>query len=70
MEKISKTFPKEIKWEIPFDTTMFVTASIKEVYHTLFEAGILVLLVIMLFLQDWRAIIVDFVIFFVKIPLK
>lgn len=58
MEKISKTFPKEIKWEIPFDTTMFVTASITEVYHTLFEAGILVLLVIMLFLQDWRATLV------------
>ncbi|MDO9025565.1 efflux RND transporter permease subunit, partial [Zwartia sp.] len=58
MEKISRTFPKEIKWEIPFDTTMFVTASITEVYHTLFEAGILVLLVIMLFLQDWRATLV------------
>jgi len=58
MEKISKNFPKEIKWEIPFDTTMFVTASISEVYHTLFEAGILVLLVIMLFLQDWRATLV------------
>ncbi len=58
MEKISKNFPKEIKWEIPFDTTMFVTASITEVYHTLFEAGILVLLVIMLFLQDWRATLV------------
>ena len=58
MEKISKNFPKEMKWEIPFDTTMFVTASITEVYHTLFEAGILVLLVIMLFLQDWRATLV------------
>ena len=58
MDKISKTFPKEIKWEIPFDTTMFVTASITEVYHTLFEAGILVLLVIMLFLQDLRATLV------------
>ena len=58
MVKISKNFPKEIKWEIPFDTTMFVTASINEVYHTLFEAGILVLLVIMLFLQDWRATLV------------
>ena len=58
LETASKTFPKEIKWEIPFDTTMFVSASIKEVYHTLFEAGILVLLVIMLFLQDWRATLV------------
>lgn len=58
LETASKTFPKEIKWEIPFDTTIFVSASIKEVYHTLFEAGILVLLVIMLFLQDWRATLV------------
>jgi HAE1 family hydrophobic/amphiphilic exporter-1 len=58
LERVSKTFPKEIKWEIPFDTTMFVSASITEVYHTLFEAGILVLLVIMLFLQDWRATLV------------
>lgn len=58
MEKIAKTFPKEITWEIPFDTTMFVTASISEVYKTLFEAGILVLLVIMIFLQDWRATLV------------
>lgn len=58
MEKIARTFPKEITWEIPFDTTMFVTASINEVYHTLFEAGILVLLVIMIFLQDWRATLV------------
>lgn len=58
MEKISKSFPKEISWKIPFDTTMFVTASINEVYHTLFEAGVLVLFVIMIFLQDWRATLV------------
>ncbi len=58
MEKISKTFPKEMTWKIPFDTTMFVTASINEVYRTLFEAGVLVLLVIMIFLQDWRATLV------------
>lgn len=58
MEKISTTFPKEITWKIPFDTTMFVTASINEVYHTLFEAGVLVLFVIMIFLQDWRATLV------------
>ena len=58
MEKIAKTFPKEITWQIPFDTTIFVTDSINEVYHTLFEAGVLVLLVIMIFLQDWRATLV------------
>jgi HAE1 family hydrophobic/amphiphilic exporter-1 len=58
MESISKSFPKDMSWEIPFDTTMFVTASIDEVYKTLFEAGILVLIVIMIFLQDWRATLV------------
>ena len=58
MERISKNFPKDIHWDIPFDTTIFVTASINEVYRTLFEAGILVLLVIMIFLQDWRATLV------------
>ena len=58
MEVISKSFPKDVKWEIPFDTTMFVSASINEVYHTLFEAGILVLAVILIFLQDWRAVLV------------
>ena len=58
MEKISKTFPKELHWDIPFDTTLFVSASIHEVYRTLFEAGILVLLVIMVFLQNWRATLV------------
>ena len=58
MEAIAQTFPKDMSWEIPFDTTMFVTASIDEVYHTLFEAGFLVLAVIMIFLQDWRAVLV------------
>ena len=58
MQKIAKTLPKEVSWAIPFDTTMFVQASIHEVYKTLYEAGILVLLVIMIFLQNWRATLV------------
>ena len=58
MESIAKTLPKGVKWSIPFDTTMFVQASIHEVYKTLYEAGILVLLVIMIFLQNWRATLV------------
>jgi hydrophobic/amphiphilic exporter-1 (mainly G- bacteria), HAE1 family len=58
MEKIAKTFPPDIQWEIPFDTTTFVTASIDEVYTTLYEAGLLVLLVIMVFLQNWRITLV------------
>ncbi|WP_127090896.1 efflux RND transporter permease subunit [Aquabacter cavernae] len=58
MEQLSKSFPEGVKYQIPFNTTLFVTASIDEVYKTLFEAGILVLVVIMLFLQDWRATLV------------
>ena len=42
----------------PFDTTKFVAASIHEVYKTLIEAGVLVLIVILVFLQDWRAVLV------------
>ena len=47
-----------LAYSIPFDTTVFVSASIDEVYKTLFEAAILVLIVILLFLQDWRAMLV------------
>ena len=58
MESLSKDFPKGLTYSIPFDTTVFVKASVNEVYHTLFEAGLLVLVVIVLFLQDWRATLV------------
>jgi HAE1 family hydrophobic/amphiphilic exporter-1 len=58
MEELSRTFPQDIVYNIPFDTTVFVSESIKEVWITIFEAGLLVLLVIMLFLQDWRATLV------------
>ena len=43
---------------MPFDTTVFVNASNYEVYKTLVEAGVLVLIVIMVFLQDWRATLI------------
>ncbi|OYX14710.1 MAG: hypothetical protein B7Z15_03015 [Rhizobiales bacterium 32-66-8] len=58
MEVLSKSFPQGLSYEIPFDTTLFVSASINEVYKTLFEAGLLVLIVIIVFLQDWRATLV------------
>ena len=58
MAELSKAFPKGLVYEVPFDTTRFVNASIKEVFVTLIEAGILVLIVIVLFLQDWRAMLV------------
>lgn len=58
MVKLSKSFPQGIEYSIPFDTTQFTRASIDEVYKTLFEAGVLVLLVIMVFLQNFRAVLV------------
>ena len=58
MAELAKAFPQGIKYDTPFDTTKFVNASINEVYKTLIEAGLLVLIVILVFLQDWRAMLV------------
>jgi HAE1 family hydrophobic/amphiphilic exporter-1 len=58
MAELARHFPQGIKYDTPFDTTKFVSASINEVYKTLIEAGVLVLIVIMVFLQDWRAMLV------------
>src|SRR5262249_52319243 len=58
MAGLARTFPQGLTYSIPFDTTTFVRASIGEVYQTLCEAGILVLIVILVFLQDWRAMLV------------
>jgi HAE1 family hydrophobic/amphiphilic exporter-1 len=58
MEELSKSFPEDLEYSIPFDTTDFTTQSIHEVYKTLFEAAALVFLVIFLFLQEWRATLI------------
>ncbi|BCA94679.1 transporter [Legionella antarctica] len=58
VEKMAKKFPPGMQYSIPFDTTIFVKASVNEVYMTLFEAGLLVLLVILVFLQNFRATLV------------
>src|SRR6201995_621063 len=58
MAELSRAFPQGVKYDTPFDTTKFVNASINEVYKTLIEAGLLVLVVILVFLQDWRAMLV------------
>ena len=58
MTELAKRFPEGIKYDTPFDTTKFVQASVHEVYMTLIEAGLLVLVVILVFLQDWRAMLV------------
>ena len=56
--ELAKDFPPGLVYDIPFDTTTFVRASINEVYRTLISAAVLVLIVIMVFLQDWRAMLV------------
>ncbi|MEX2172467.1 MAG: multidrug efflux RND transporter permease subunit [Pirellulales bacterium] len=56
--ELSRTFPEGMEHSFPLDTTEFVEASIHEVYITLIEAGVLVLIVILVFLQDWRAVLV------------
>jgi HAE1 family hydrophobic/amphiphilic exporter-1 len=58
MEELSKNFPKGISYSIPLDNTVFVKESVREVFKTLFEAGLLVLLVIVVFLQNGRATLV------------
>lgn len=54
MEEIAKNFPQGISYFIPFDTTLFVNASIHEVIKTIFEAAFLVALVVFIFLQNLR----------------
>ena len=58
MEELSKSFPQGITYDIPYDTTLFVTESINEVIHTFFEAVLLVIAVVYLFLQNYRATLI------------
>ena len=58
MTDLARSFPDGVTWFAPYDTTQFVTISIKEVVHTLIEAIILVFLVMLLFLQNFRATII------------
>lgn len=56
--ELAKKFPDGITYSIPYDTTLFVNISIEEVIHTFFEAVVLVILVVYLFLQNWRATLI------------
>jgi hydrophobe/amphiphile efflux-1 (HAE1) family protein len=58
MEELKTSFPSGVAYSIPYDTTTFVRASIKDVVKTLFEAIGLVALVVLIFLQSWRASLV------------
>ena len=58
MAELARVFPQGLASATPFDTTVFVNESIREVYKTLIEAAVLVLLVTSIFLQDWRAMLI------------
>src|SRR5438477_8564315 len=61
MAELKAGFPEDVDYAIPFDTTRFVDASIKEVTKTIFEAALLVLAVVFLFLQTWRATLIPMI---------
>ncbi len=61
MDALKQKFPEGMGYVIPFDTTQFVSASIHEVVKTLLEAMVLVLAVVYLFLQNWRATLIPMV---------
>ncbi|WP_338050443.1 efflux RND transporter permease subunit [Pseudomonas lalucatii] len=58
LERLAQVFPEGITYKIPYDTTKFVKVSIDEVIKTFFEALVLVVLVVFLFLQNWRATLI------------
>ena len=61
MKELAKSFPEGVTYEIDYDPTVFVRSSIEAVVHTLFEAVLLVVLVVIVFLQTWRASIIPLV---------
>ncbi|GAA4436054.1 efflux RND transporter permease subunit [Bremerella cremea] len=58
MEEAAHDFPAGITWSVAFETTSFVSDSVEKVIHTLFEAVVLVIIVVYLFLQSWRATLI------------
>jgi HAE1 family hydrophobic/amphiphilic exporter-1 len=58
MEDLKTKFPRDMEYEISLDTTLPVTEGIKEIEHTLFEAVVLVIIVVFIFLQNWRATLI------------
>src|SRR5207237_3115511 len=61
MEELAKSFPPGMAYRVVYNTTEFIQQSVDEVIKTLFEALVLVVLVIILFLQSWRAAIIPIV---------
>jgi multidrug efflux pump len=61
MQKLSERFPAGVEYQVHYDTTVFVDESIHEVFKTLLEAFVLVFIVVLVFLQDWRATVVPMI---------
>ncbi|WP_019881279.1 MULTISPECIES: efflux RND transporter permease subunit [unclassified Methylophilus] len=61
VDELKLKFPEGMDYNIPYDTSDFVKATIKEVFHTFGEALILVVLVVFLFLQSWRATLIPMI---------
>ncbi len=61
MEAVSKSFPDGLRYDIVYDTTVFIAQSVHEVLVTILEAVALVVVVVILFLQTWRASIIPIV---------
>ncbi len=61
MQELEKRFPPGVKFTIAYDTTPFIRQSVDEVFHTLRDAVILVAIVVLLFLQDWKAMILPMI---------
>ena len=61
LDRIAPLLPPGVTHEVAFDTTLFVSASLEELVHTLVEAAVLVLIVIFIFLQDWRATLIPMI---------
>src|SRR6202008_4683982 len=61
LDDASKSFPSGVAYRIPYNPTEYIAASIEAVEHTLFEAVLLVALVVILFLQSWRAAIIPII---------
>jgi hydrophobic/amphiphilic exporter-1 (mainly G- bacteria), HAE1 family len=58
MEEMKNNFPSDLEYSIPLDTTQSVREGIKEILHTLVEALVLVIIVVFIFLQGWRATLI------------
>ena len=67
MERLEKSFPAGIIYSVPYDTTKYIYTSISEVAQTIFEAAILVVIVVFIFLQSFRATLIPLIAMFVSI---